>query len=101
MQNNRSIWTKRAKENWVKIVHVLNQLDTKWFTIGDVNLMTMKEVRKSQAENYITMLVRIQPLLPSRLPHAGLSGGVSVGETPHPQIKDRGGCMASNQEMRS
>jgi hypothetical protein len=33
--------------------------------------MIPKKVRKSQAENYITTLARIQPLPPSRLPHNG------------------------------
>jgi len=49
----------------------LNKLEAKWFTIGDVDLMTMKENRKSQAENYITSMARIQPFPPSRLHHGG------------------------------
>jgi hypothetical protein len=59
----------RVMENWMKITQVLNQMNTKWFSIGNLNLMTLKEVRKSQADNYITTLAKIQPLPPSRLPH--------------------------------
>ena len=64
-------WTAKAKENWVRIAKILNELDAKWFTIGDVDLMTTRDVRKSRAETYITMMARIQPFPPYTLTHAG------------------------------
>jgi hypothetical protein len=63
------IWSGRAMANWMKITQVLNNMNAKWFSIGDVNLMTPKEVRKSQAESYITTLAKIQWFPPLRLPH--------------------------------
>ena len=68
---NGSNWNAKAKENWVRIAQTLNELEAKWFTVGDVDLMTMKENRKSQVENYITSMARIQPFPPSRLHHGG------------------------------
>src|ERR1700677_3183988 len=68
---NGSNWNAKAKENWVRIAQTLNELEAKWFTIGDVDLMTTKENRKSQAENYITSMARIQPFPPSTLHHGG------------------------------
>jgi hypothetical protein len=41
-----SNWNASTKENWVKIAQILNELDVKWFTAGDVDLMTTRENRK-------------------------------------------------------
>jgi hypothetical protein len=62
-------WTAKAKENWVRIAQILNELEAKWFTIGDVDLMTTRAARKSRAETYLRTLARIQPLPSSNLPH--------------------------------
>jgi hypothetical protein len=66
-------WSAKSKENWSSLVQILNNLDAKWFTIGNVNLMTTRECRKQHAENYIKTLAVIQPLLLSTLPHMGVS----------------------------
>jgi hypothetical protein len=64
-------WTVKVWDNCVRIAGILNELNTKWFAIGDLDLMMTKEVRKSHAETYITMMARIQPFPPSEPHHAG------------------------------
>ena len=60
-------WTVKSKQNWLKIANVLNDLNAKWFTIGEVNLMETRDVRQCHAESYITTLATIMPLKPSQL----------------------------------
>jgi hypothetical protein len=67
------IWTSRAKENWIGIAQILNDLNAKWFTIGEVDLMTSREIRKSRVENYIKTMARIQPFPSSKLNHGGFN----------------------------
>jgi hypothetical protein len=57
-------WTAKVQEHWVRIAQILNELDAKWFTISDVDLMTTREVRKTHAETYIATIARVQPLPP-------------------------------------
>src|ERR1700683_485752 len=64
-------WMAKAMENWVTITGILNKLNAKWFTIGDLDLMTTRDIRKSHAETYITTMARIQPFPQSKLHHAG------------------------------
>jgi hypothetical protein len=49
------------------------EIDAKWFTFGDWDLMTTRDVRKSRAETFIKMMAKVQPLPPSNLPHLGLN----------------------------
>jgi hypothetical protein len=62
-------WTVKSKENWSKIANILNDLNTKWFTIGEVDLMATRDIRQCCAESYIKTLAAIVPLKPSQLPH--------------------------------
>jgi hypothetical protein len=62
-------WTAKAKENWVRTAQILNELDAKWFTIGDVDLMTTRNIRKSHTEIYLMILAKVQPYPSSNLPH--------------------------------
>jgi hypothetical protein len=68
---NRIIWTVKAKENWAKVAQILGGLKAKWFTIGNEDLMIMRENRKRIAKSFITMIAKIQPLPPSTLSHIG------------------------------
>jgi hypothetical protein len=87
---DRVNWTAKAKENWVRITSILDQIEAKWFAIGDVELKMTRDVRKCCAETYIKMIARIQPLLPSNLHHVGpdwasdrsmIPAASSIGET--------------------
>src|ERR1700722_12476572 len=49
---------------------VLNELNAKWFTIGDPELMMSRAIRKIRTENYIMMIARIQTLSSLQLYHA-------------------------------
>jgi hypothetical protein len=62
-------WTAKAIENWILIAGILNELNAKWFSIGDPDLMMSRETRKCRAENYIKMIAHLQPLQPSQLHH--------------------------------
>jgi hypothetical protein len=66
-------WTAKAKENWDRIAGILLEIDAKWFTSGDRDLMTTRDVRKSRAETFIKIIAKVQPLPPSNLPHCGLN----------------------------
>jgi hypothetical protein len=66
-------WTAKAKENWTRIARMMQEIDAKWFTFGDPELMTTREVRKCCAELFIKMIAKVQPLPPSNLPHVGLN----------------------------
>jgi hypothetical protein len=68
-------WTTRAKENWGRTAKVLNEIHAKWFTIGDVDLMMTRDVRRCHAEMFIKTIARIQPLPLSNLPHIGSNWG--------------------------
>jgi hypothetical protein len=68
---SESKWTEKSKENWIRVTQALNHIDPKWFTIGDTDLMMMRDIRRSHAELYIKMLATIQPLPQSSLPHVG------------------------------
>ena len=66
-------WTVKFKENWLKIANILNDLNTKWFTIGEVDLMATRDVRQCRAESYVRTLAAIVLLKPSQLPHLGVN----------------------------
>jgi hypothetical protein len=66
-------WTAKAKGNWVRTAKVLNEIGAKWFTIGNVDLMTTRDVRRCCTETFIKTIVRVQTLLPSNLPHVRLN----------------------------
>ena len=66
-------WTVKSKENWLKIANILNDLNTKRFTIGEVDLMATRDIRQCCAESYIKTLAAIVPLKPSQLPCSGVN----------------------------
>jgi hypothetical protein len=66
-----SKWTVRSRENWYKLAHILNSIKAEWFTIGNTDLMTRRDIRQSSAESYISTMAIAQPLPPSISRHAG------------------------------
>jgi hypothetical protein len=40
-----SEWMKKCKETWNQVTQALNNLDPKWFTIGDLDLMITRDLR--------------------------------------------------------
>ena len=79
---NGAIWTAKASDNWFKTAQVLNELNAKWFTIGDLDLMTSRTTRKNLAEKYIVTIAKVQPLPPSQLHHAGSNWASDGSMTP-------------------
>jgi hypothetical protein len=75
-------WMAKATENWVAITGILNKLNAKWFTIGNLDLMPTREIRKSDAEFYVTTMARIQPYPPSELHHTSTNWASDGSMTP-------------------
>ena len=93
---NGAIWTAKASDNWFKMAQVLNKLNTKWFTIGNLDLMTLRTTRKNLAEKYIMMIAKVQPLPPSQLHHAGSNWASDGSMTPAASgIRDPKSVMAA------
>ena len=72
----------KASNNWFKMAQVSNQLNTKRFTIGDLDLLTSRTTRKHLAEEYIMTITKVQPLPPSQLHHAGSNWASDRSMTP-------------------